>query len=152
MIKKVIYAVIIFSFMLFVYSDQTAKNVPVKELENSMLNQQELNSMEKCSNRDLVEFIGIDPATCKGYFYYKGTDALSVDELLVIKLNDKSALQNARDCVENRINSQIKMFDGYGPEQVALLKSAVVSQKGNYLMYCTGSNASKYEEVFRNAL
>ena len=115
-----------------------------KELKSQKLN--------KCVDQDLVHFIEIDPSSTKGYIYYKSPEALSVDELLIVKASDRNKLNNFRDSVDKRIQSQLKIFEGYGPKQVAALKNALIIQKGTYLLYYVGDDGQKIEEVFRNAV
>jgi hypothetical protein len=84
--------------------------------------------------------------------YYKGKEALSVDEVLIVKAKNKDDLAQVKDLVEDRISSQTATFEGYGPTQVAELKNAIVETKGVYLFYCVAKNPDKYEEVFKDAI
>ncbi len=152
MLKKIFYTLIIVIFIASVYSGQSAKDISLPDLESQFAEQTDLNSMKKCTDKELLKFIGLDHSTCSEYLYYKGTDALSVSELLVAEISSKSNLQAARDLVDSRISSQIKTFDSYGPSQVAMLKNALIIQKGQYIFYYVGENGSKFEEVFRNAI
>ena len=127
--KKLIFLLILVAFLGIAYRIQSAKDVP-----------------------DLVHFIEIDPSSTKGYIYYKSPEALSVDELLIVKASDRNKLNNLRDSVDKRIQSQLKIFEGYGPKQVAALKNALIIQKGTYLLYYVGDDGQKIEEVFRNAV
>ena len=72
--------------------------------------------------------------------------------MLIVKAHSKEDLSPVKDAVDARIASQIKTFEGYGPEQVAMLKNAIVTTKGNYLFYCVSKNPEKYEEVFKDAI
>ncbi len=150
--KKLIFLLILVAFLGIAYSIQSAKNVPVDSIEKSMAKELKSQKLNKCVDQDLVHFIEIDPSSTKGYFYYKSPEALSVDELLVVKASDRNKLNNFRDSVDKRIQSQLKIFEGYGPKQVAALKNALIIQKGTYLLYYVGDDGQKIEEVFRNAV
>ena len=71
---------------------------------------------------------------------------------MIVKASDRNKLNNLRDSVDKRIQSQLKIFEGYGPKQVAALKNALIIQKGTYLLYYVGDDGQKIEEVFRNAV
>ena len=146
MAKKAVFVVILIIFLFSVYARAGAKDVPMKEIEKALTAQTDMTQMAKCDNRNL------DYEQYDSYLYYKGKEALSVDEVLVIKTHEKTDLDNIKDAVEKRIDSQKATFDGYGPTQVALLSNAVIITKGNYLFYCTGKNADDTGEVFRNVV
>lgn len=152
MAKKAVFVVILIIFLFSVYARAGAKDVPMKEIEKALTAQTDMTQMAKCDNRNLMQFFGLDYEQYDSYLYYKGKEALSVDEVLVIKTHEKTDLDNIKDAVEKRIDSQIATFDGYGPTQVALLSNAVIITKGNYLFYCTGKNADDTGEVFRNVV
>jgi hypothetical protein len=150
--KKLIFLLILVAFLGIAYRIQSSKDVPVESIEKSIAKELKSQKLNKCVDQDLVHFIEIDPSSTKGYIYYKSPEALSVDELLIVKASDRNKLNNLRDSVDKRIQSQLKIFEGYGPKQVAALKNALIIQKGTYLLYYVGDDGQKIEEVFRNAV
>ncbi len=152
MLKKGIFVLILIVFLTMIYADGSSRDVPMTDIEKQLLESTDMNKMVKCSNRNLMQFFGLDYEQYDSHIYYKGTEALSVDEVLVIKAFSKNDLNNVKDAVENRIDTQITTFEGYGPKQVALLKNAVVTTKGNYLFYAVCDDAEKIEEVFEHVI
>ena len=152
LIRKLVLLAILFAFLAFAYGRQNAKDVALSEIEAHLLADAELYGMERCNDRDLIHFIEINPADTKGYFYYKGTDALSVDELVVIQGVANSELDAFRDLFEKRIENQKITFESYGPQQMATLNNAIIIAKGPYIIYYCGPEGDKVEEVFRHAL
>ena len=152
MIKKSIFLIILIVFLTMVYADGNAKDVPMEDIENKLIEETDLGKMAKCGNRNLMQFLNLDYQQYDEYLYYKGKEALSVDEVLIVKAKNRDDLSAVKDAVENRIDSQITTYEGYGPSQVALLKNAVVTTKGKYLFYCTGKSAEKNEEVFDSVI
>lgn len=149
---KILFLAILALFLLFIYANQTSRNVPLEELEQHITPVVDTERMALQEDRDLIRFLGIDPSTTDGYLYYKGTAALSVEEILIIRSSDKKALLACLDLVEERIANQKKTFDSYGPTQVSQLKSATIIYKDQYLFYGVGEDAKAAEEVFRNAI
>lgn len=150
--KKVSFVLILVLFLGFVYADQTAKNVPMEKIDKAVEAKIPENSMEKCNDRDLAHFIGLNHSDLDGYIYYKGTQALSVDEVLIVKTKNKEQKNQVKDAVEKRIKSEKKTFEGYGPEQVSLLRNAIVKTKGNYVFFSVGKNSDKIEEAFKDVI
>ena len=135
-ILKCVLLVVLFAFLAIVYSRENAKDV----------------SMQKQKPRDLVQFIGLDANNYEAVLYYKSKEALSVDEVLVIKVKNKSDVKAVKDAVEKRITSQIEAFDNYGPEQVKELKNAIVTSRGKYVFYGVAKDPDKYEEVLLSVI
>ncbi len=152
MLKKGIFVLILVAFLAMVYADGSSGDVPMADIEKQLLESTDMSKMTKCDNRNLMQFFGLDYEQYNSHIYYKGTEALSVDEILIIKANSKNDLNGVKDAVENRIDTQITTFEGYGPKQVALLKNAIVTTKGNYLFYAVCDDAEKAEEVFEHVI
>ena len=152
MIKKILYTLILIMFLASVYIHGNAKDIPLKDIDKMLMEEKTISSMEASSDREMLEFMNIDPATLSEYIYYQGTEALSVEELLIIKVKDKAQLASLKDAVEKRIEDQISTFESYGPVQVAMLENAIISTKGNYIFYSTGKHSEKYKEVLFNAI
>ncbi|WP_425754977.1 DUF4358 domain-containing protein [Ihubacter sp. rT4E-8] len=152
MIKKAVFVVILMIFLTSVYARAGAKDVPMEEIEKQLTAKCDMEQMAKCDNRNLMQFLGLDYEQYDSHLYYKGKEALSVDEVLIVKVHEKDDLDSVKDAVEKRVAVQTATFDGYGPEQVALLSDAVIFTKGKYLFYCTDKNAEDIGGVFSDAV
>ena len=149
---RAIFILLLVLFLFLVYRQVDANDVPLSTIKSELTAKTDLSMFEECDERALKQFIGIEPSAYKEYIYYKGTEALSVDELLILKVEDKSTLGGLMDQCEKRVASQINAFESYGPEQVSRLKNAVYFQKGNFLFYCVGKDTVPYEEVFKDVV
>ena len=54
--------------------------------------------------------------------------------------------------IENRIENQINVFDGYAQDQADLLKEAVIDIQSNYALYVVLENAKEVDNAFLLAL
>lgn len=153
LVIKIVLVAVLLLFLFFVYRGNSAKDVPVKDIESALVKQTNIEKiMEPCGDRDLLQFMGLDYRDYDSYVYYKTSEALGVDELLIVKVKNRSDLTGVEDAVDKRVSSQITKFDSYGPSQVRELNNAIIEKKGKYLFYCTAKSPEKYEEVFRNAI
>lgn len=152
MAKKISFVVILIIFLTAVYAHGNAKDVPLKDIDGLLSEKTDITSMEKEDDRGLMQFMHMDPARFEEYLYYRNSEALSVEELLIVKVEDREELSSLKDDVDKRIREQTKTFESYGPVQIDMLKNAIVSTNGNYLFYCTGPNGEKYREVFYDAI
>lgn len=149
---KAAFICILVVFLGTVYTMNDARNVPMDEIEQKLLQETDLGDLKKCNTRELLEFMGLDYSAYDEVIYYKSKVALDVTELLIVKAKDKKDLITVQDAVEKRVSSQINTYQDYGPAQVNQLKNAVISKRGKYLFYCVAKDPEKYEEVFRNAV
>lgn len=152
LIAKALFIVVLIIFLAAVYHSADANDINLGSLEQDLLKQTDLSSMKECSDRELKEFMGLDANKYEGVIYYKSKKALGVNELLIVKAKTRGAIDSVKDAVQKRIDDQTKAFEGYGPEQIKLLKSAVVYTRGNYLFYCVDDDTDQYEEVFKDAI
>ena len=149
---KCVLLLVLIGLLAFFYIRDDAKDVPLKDIEASLKEETELSTLTPESDRGLMQFIGLDAGSYEEVLYYKSSEALSVDEVLIIKAKSRDDLTGAEDAVRQRIDDQIAVFDSYGPEQVKELNNAIVRKKGNYLIYITAPDPSTYEEVILNAI
>ena len=151
-ILKCALLVVLFAFLTIVYSRENAKDVSMDKIEAQLIKKTNIEKLQKQKPRDLVQFIGLDANNYEAVLYYKSKEALSVDEVLVIKVKNKSDVKAVKDAVEKRITSQIEAFDNYGPEQVKELKNAIVTSRGKYVFYGVSKDPDKYEEVLLSVI
>ena len=142
-ILKCALLVVLFAFLAIVYSRENAKDVSMDKIEAQLI---------KKTNIEKLQFIGLDANNYEAVLYYKSKEALSVDEVLVIKVKNKSDVKAVKDAVEKRITSQIEAFDNYGPEQVKELKNAIVTSRGKYVFYGVAKDPDKYEELLLSVI
>ena len=151
-VKKIVFGVILLAFLFYVYSDQNAKDVSMDKIKEAMLKDESVAAMEEGTARDVMHYFGVDVNSYERVIYFKGMEALSVNELLIVKGASRDAVAPVRDAIDSRVDSQIKTFDGYGPEQVALLNDHIAFQKGNYIFYCTDEHSGRIAEEFRDVI
>lgn len=150
---KAVFMVILVAFLMFVISGASAKDINLTTVDKELkLSTDVTTTMTKMGARDLKQFIGISANDYSQVIYYRNITALAVDELLIVKAEESSQLSSVEGAVNERISSQIKTYESYGPEQVKLLKNAIQLKKGNYYFYCTADKADEYEEVLLNAV
>ncbi|MBQ1407195.1 MAG: DUF4358 domain-containing protein [Eubacterium sp.] len=152
LIVKIILTAVLAVFLTAVYRSSSTTDIPVSVIEAELKGLPAVSGMQQCGTREVLHFLEIDTTSLDSFAYYKSTQALGVDEIFIVKAVEKEDLESVRDAVEDRIASQIKTFESYGPEQTARLKHAIVTIRGKYLLYCTAENPDEIEEVFLNAL
>lgn len=153
-IIKGIFVILLVLFLTNVYHNAGPKDIPLSTIDRELKAKTGITALHKCSARELLQYLGIDDSMAESFLYYKTTKALGVEELLIIKTRRRQELEAVQDLVESRIDSQIRIFEGYGQEQTAMLNHAAVITRGNYLFYCVAPDKKLDQrgEVFKNAV
>ena len=74
----------------------------------------------------------------EGVYWMAANTSASADELLILVLTDEGAAEAALSACEARRDGQIKVCRDYCPAAVPRLEDAVISRRGNTLLYAVG--------------
>lgn len=135
-------------YLILLYTSDSAKNVPMDEISAEMVADTSISVLKKRGRTDLRRYYQVDEASVDGYLFYKAESPMSVDEIFIVKALNKTQAATLLESAQNHLDAQKKIFEGYGTDQMALLNSAVVEKKGNYVYYICGSNASELRSSF----
>lgn len=150
-IKK-IFIVLLAVFILFdLFGDRTSK-ADINAVADETAKAAGFDDMTRAENRMMKRFYGVNPKEYEGAVLYAPQDNMDVHELFIVKLKDVSQQETIERAIEERLDTQIKSFEGYGAEQIALLQKHVLEVKGNYVFYMVGENAQAARKAFLNSL
>ena len=135
-------------YLILLYTSDSAKNVPMDEISAEMVADTSISVLKKRGRTDLRRYYQVDEASVDGYLFYKAESPMSVDEIFIVKALNKTQAATLLESAQSHLDAQKKIFEGYGTDQMALLNSAVVEKKGNYVYYICGSNASELRSRF----
>ena len=107
-----------------------------------------MSDMTQAPGRMVKRFYGLNPKDYEGVVLYAPKDNMDAQELLIVKLKDISQQKSVEEAIQERLDTQLKSFEGYGAEQVALLNKHELALEGNYIFYMVGEKA----QVARKAL
>ena len=80
-------------------------------------------------------------------FYYTN-QAMGVEELLLVSSEDEGKIDEVQEAAEERIDTQLQSFEGYGEEQTKLLQDAVLIKRGNYFLLAVSPQADAIRKSF----
>lgn len=108
--------------------------------------------MQQESNRMFRKIYGLNMNDYEDVIMYSPISGMAVEEILIIRLSSQNQADAVVKAIEGRVASQINVFEGYGIEQTALLKDAVIDARGNYVFYIVNENAKLADQAFRDSL
>ena len=124
----------------------------IEDVEKAVVKAAEPEGTEPAQNRIFKRFYGLNAKDYEGVVLYAPQDTMDAEELLIVKLSDRSQSKAVKAAIEERLETQKKSFEGYGAEQTRLLEDHVLEVKGNYIFYMVGENAEEARAAFLDSL
>lgn len=106
----------------------------------------------KGDDRQLRKLYGIDANDVEEYVLYIPGEIMSVEELLLIKAKDIQDIEYLQECVQERLENQMRSFESYGTNQIAMLKKAKVQKRGRYLFFAVSDERETWQKIFEGEI
>ncbi|MBR6366729.1 MAG: DUF4358 domain-containing protein [Lachnospiraceae bacterium] len=137
----------LFAFVWFIAHEKKYKEVDVPQLVASMstITQDEWHEEDILS---LKRRFGLAANDFAAVGYFGPNSNMDAAELLLVRVNEKSQIDAVVEAMKNRVAYQCTCFDGYGEDQMALLKDARYLTRGYYVFLIISSDASSVEREF----
>lgn len=104
------------------------------------------------NNQAVKRLYKLNPADYEGVLLYQPSSTMNAEEILVVKLKDKSQANDVKNAIEERKKTQLNTFKGYGATQTDLLNKSIIDVQPNYILYVVDGKASVIDDAFRKAL
>ena len=115
--------------------------------------QLDMSLMQQGDTQMVKRLYGADPAAYEFCALYYPVTNMGADELLLVKLPDGADAEALIGGVNARLETQKNTFEGYGPQQYALLtEHCVIDDAGNYFLFVVSANDRAADDAFRAAL
>lgn len=104
------------------------------------------------NNQAVKRLYKLNPADYEGVLLYQPNSTMNAEEILVVKLKDKSQANDVKNAIEERKKTQLNTFKGYGATQTDLLNKSIIDVQPNYILYVVDGKASVIDDAFRKVL
>ena len=108
-------------------------------------------SLEKRNNLYIKDKLSLDFSENVDFVYYSSDDVMNVNEILIAVVADDST-EEIKAALENYLSEKFNLFNGYAPEQAALLDSARIEIISNLVFFCVSADADKYFSAVQQLL
>ncbi len=127
-------------FIIFTQQGEAPTDMSANEIFSLL---EEASADELCSRDKLYmkDKLGIE-LDGESFVWYSSDDVMNVNELIVAVADD-AQLNELKSLLEEYVDEKYKLFNGYAPEEAALLGSAVIEIKANVLFFCVGESADE---------
>ncbi|MPN20636.1 hypothetical protein SDC9_168015 [bioreactor metagenome] len=124
----------------------------VDQIETVMKQEVKFDKMEKGDSKSLKRFYKLNANDYDGVILYTPESTMDVNEVLIVKVKDKSQIESLEESIDSRVNYQLQSFSGYGPEQCALVDNYELKSKGNFVFFAISENAQQIKEAFLDSI
>lgn len=149
---KIALVAVLLLFIVLDLSNEPDSTARIETVAENVVKAAGLQASEPAEARMVKRFYGLNPKDYEGAVLYAPEDNMDAHELFLVKLKDDTQKKTVEDAIEERLNTQLKSFEGYGAEQTALLEKHVLSVKGNYVLYIVGEYAEDAQKAFAKSL
>ena len=117
-------------------------------LAEQVLAEMDLEEMQQGDERMLRRLYGLNAGELEHWILYISQDNMEVEELLLVEVQTPEQAEQAEVAVRKRLEVQEHNFEGYGPEQLQLLKQSVIRAEDSYLLFVVAEDPEAVKESF----
>lgn len=143
---------ILFIYIGLLFWSQGNSNVPFDEVKNAVVKAADDSKMTLAGTQEIKRLYGMNPKDYEEMVLYYTNETMGVNELLLVKTSDESEAEAVENAAQQRKETQLDNFEGYGAEQVKLLNSSIIKTKGNYVLFVISPKAGEVEKAFSKSL
>ena len=130
----------------------TARQVDFGKLQADVEEAMDLSDMKQGDARMLRRFYDLNAGELAHWVLYTASDNMAVEELLLVECTSPEQAEQVLEAARNRKETQVKNFEGYGPEQVQLLNGCVIRRDGSYVLFAVSDRVSDIKKAYRKDL
>ena len=132
---EIICVVFLIFFIFFVSLEEPYSDKSVKDVVDAVSAEINIEDLKSYKKNKIKEEFGIEFQNVDSCAYYASDSVMNVEELLVIKLKEGAKADSITEKIENRVKDKQVLFEGYAPEQSALLKNYILIYQKGFIFY-----------------
>lgn len=104
-------------------------------------------------NRQMIRRLyGLDPNDYDGISLYYPDSNMGAKEFLIVKMSDMDQFETVKSAMESRVDTQKSIFEGYAPQQYAMVENYQLCHEGNYVLLVISEDPSAAVKAFKKSL
>ena len=145
-------AVLTMAFVFYVTRQAPVSDKTAEEIAAQLTESFDTEGLTLRSGGEFKKTFLLSAGDYDGVVYYSADSVMDVRELLLVRLKDESQSQELTEVLKKRIEDKIVLFNGYAPEEEALLGSYVLESSQGFVLFAVCSHPDKVLETFKEAL
>lgn len=150
--KEIICVILTAAFLFGVTREQPPSETSAAEMAAALLAVTDVSALHECKNAEFKREFLLNPNDYDGVAYYASDSIMEVRELLVVRLADEQQGEALAERIRGRVQDKIALFDGYAPEQEALLDGYVLEHTRGFVLFAVCDEPEAVRQTFRDHL
>lgn len=150
--REIFCVVLLAAFVAFLMHSGSVSEKSAQEIFEKASESFDLSELSECDKTKLKAETRLDKQSLDSFVYYASDSVMQVREYLIIKPADKTQLADIKTALKNRAEEKAKLFEGYAPEQSALLQSFVLTEKDGVIFFAVAENRADALAAFQRAV
>ena len=151
-IMEIICIVILVVFIGVLSKEETVSDKTLKEVSAAVTATIDTKGLKKQKEMHIKKELSLTAESFDGIYYIKSEDIMDVREILIIKLKENQTSDEAIEKIEKRLKNKQTLFEGYAPEQSAMLKDYCLKQKAGFIFYAVHNDKETALSAFNKIL
>lgn len=151
-IAEIICIVILVVFIGFLSKEETTSDKTAKEVAKAVFSAVDTSGLKKQSELQIKKELSLSVDSFDGMYFIKSDDIMDVREIIIIKLKDGASSDEAIQKIKKRLEDKQTLFEGYAPEQSAMLQNYVLKQKAGFVFYAVLTDKEAALSAFNKIL
>ena len=110
------FVLFLIAYLTVLYTSDSAKNVPMEQIAQTMEQDSDITSLNKEARSDLKHYYQTDDRNIDGYFFYKAASPMAVEEICIMKATDNTQANTLLENANAHLSGQKQVFEGYGTD------------------------------------
>lgn len=154
-LSEIIIIIFTLFFVVSVYSStERVSDVSCDDVAKAVLGE-ETAAPDRSIAGTKLEFertFGISASDYDGVVYFKPESGMDVTEIIIAKSASADARERLENAIEDHLSQRRDVFQGYAPEQYALLMKAKAVESEGFVFCAAGDGADKMYDMFYKAV
>lgn len=149
---EIISIAVLIVFIAVMSFEPTYSEKTVDDVAETVTKSFDVSELKQIKKNQIIEDFDIDFSQVDSFVYYASDSIMNVDELMLIKIKEDATDDEIEEKIEKRVSEKQVLFEGYAPEQSALLKEYVLYSGNGFIFYAVGENASEAFSAFKSSV
>ncbi len=144
-----IIAIVVLAIMLVKNNNKTIQ-INIEDLASKILQSGAFaDELIKVDSEMIMSDYNFTADEVEEFVSYQGSGATS-EEIVILKVKDKSNLNSIKDKINARIEERKEAFQSYLPKEVGKIDSSILRVEGNYIIFCVSNDSSKVNQIIND--
>ncbi|HIS48763.1 MAG TPA: DUF4358 domain-containing protein [Candidatus Scybalocola faecigallinarum] len=139
-------------FIIILCQGDRISNADIATVTENVLAAVGSDGMNQGNHQMIRRLYGLDPNDYEGISLYYPDTNMGAKEFLIVKMNSTDQYNTVESAMNSRVETQKGIFEGYAPEQYAMVENYELCHEGNYVLLVISEDPQAAVNAFRKSL